>query len=163
MSLLRVSIIALAIVLGTTGLSCVQPASASDNFPRSSRIDPLSLSLSPHERIPIGIGLAHPDRYQMREIRLSGTVTAVQTEIITNRLICGRAHERTRITVEDESGQIETVDQGSCGRNPSALKAPMLKVGQQADFLVLIMIPTGPGAPDSSMEATIRFVDLARN
>lgn len=41
MSLLRVSIIALAIVLGTTGLSCVQPALASDNLPRSSRIGPL--------------------------------------------------------------------------------------------------------------------------
>lgn len=99
----------------------------------------------------------------MREIRLRGTVTAVQTEIITNRLICGRAHERTTIMVENESGQIEIVDQGACGRNISALKAPMLKVGQQADFLVLIMIPTSPGAPGSSMEATIRFVDLARD
>jgi hypothetical protein len=65
--------------------------------------------------------------------------------------------------VEDDSGQVESIDQGACGRNISALKVPMLKVGQQADSLVLIMIPTGPGAPGSSMEATIRFVDLARD
>ncbi len=78
-------------------------------------------------------------------------------------MICGRAHERTTVTVEDDSGQIEVIDQGACGRNISGLKAPMPKVGQQADFLVLIMIPTSPNAPSLSVEATIRFVDLVRD
>jgi hypothetical protein len=99
----------------------------------------------------------------MREIRLAGTVTAIQTETITNRLICGRAHERTTLMIEDDSGQIEVIDQGACGRNQSRLKAPMLQMGQQIDLLVQIIIPTGSGAPGSSVEATIRFVDLVRD
>jgi hypothetical protein len=49
-----------------------------------------------------------------------------------NRMICGRAYERTTVTVEADSGQIEVIDQGACGRNISGFKTPMLKVGQQA-------------------------------
>lgn len=43
------------------------------------------------------------------------------------------------------------------------LKATMLKVGQSIDLLVQILIPTGLGTPSSSMEATIRYIDLARD
>lgn len=99
----------------------------------------------------------------MREIRLTGTVSAIQTETITNRLICGRAHERTTLSVEDESGQIEVIDQGACGRNLSRLKAPTLQVGQQIDLLIQIIIPTGSGVSGSSLEAIIHFVDLVRD
>jgi hypothetical protein len=133
---------------------------ASDDLPRSSRVGPLRIPLTSYERIPIETVLAHPDRYQMREIRLIGTVMSIQTETITNRLICGRAHERTTLLVEDESGQIEIIDQGACGRNQSSLKAPMLKVGQQINLLVLINTPTRSDA--SAVEATIRFLDLVQ-
>lgn len=140
-----------------------QSEAASDDLPRSSRVGPLRIPLTSYERIPIGTVLAHPDRYQLREIRLTGTVAAIQTETITNRLICGRAHERTTITVEDESGQIQVIDQGACGRNLSRLKAPMLQVGQQIDVLIQMTIPTGSGVPGSSLEAIIHFVDLVRD
>lgn len=106
--------------------------------------------------------LAHPDRYQMRDIRITGTVLAMQTETITNRMICGLAHERTTLTVEDDSGQIEILDYGACGKNIGALKAPMLKTGQQINLLVRIMIPTSLGASSSSVETTIRYIDLVR-
>lgn len=99
----------------------------------------------------------------MREIRLSGTVSAIQTETITNRLICGRAHERTTLSVEDESGQIEVIDQGACGKNLSRLKAPTLKIGQQIDLLALIMLVTNAERSEPSLEVTIRFLDLARH
>ncbi len=159
--LLRMAL--LTIVFIVIGFLCIQREAATEDFPRSSRIGPFRIPLTSYERIPIGTLLAHPDRYQMREIRLTGTVTSIQTELITNRLICGRAHERTTLTVEDDSGRIEIVDQGACGRNISGLKAPMLKVGGQADFLVLIMIPTSPTPSGSALEATIRFVDLVRD
>ncbi|UVT15217.1 MAG: hypothetical protein H8K04_15560 [Nitrospira sp.] len=136
---------------------------ASDDLRQSSRVGALRIPLISYERIPIATVLAHPDRYQMREIRLTGIVTAIQTETVTNRLICGRAYERTTLTVEDDSGQIEIIDQGACGRNVSSLKAPMLEVGQQIDLLVLIVISASSTSAGSSVEATIRFLDLARN
>jgi hypothetical protein len=146
-----------------TGLVLQQSGAAFDDLRQSPRIGALRIPLTSYERIPIGTVVAHPDRYQLREIRLTGTVVAIQTETITNRLICGRAHERTALTVEDDSGQIEVIDQGACGRNQSRLKAPMLQVGQQIDLLVLIIIPTGSGTSSPSLEATIRFLDLARD
>ncbi len=163
MPFLRPSLIALVIVFMTIGLSSVQSGLASDNLPRSSRIGPLGLSLGSYEPIPIGTVLAHPDRYQMREIRLSGAVTAIQAEIITNRLICGRAHERTMLTVEDDSGTINVIDQGACGRNIGVLKAPMVKVGQQIDLLVLVMLVTDAERSEPSLEVTLRFLDIPRH
>ena len=98
----------------------------------------------------------------MREIRLAGALTSIQIETIMNRLLCGRVHERTTLMVEDKSGQIEVIDQGACGRNVSQLKAPMLKTGQPIDLLVQIMFPTNLISSGSSVEATIRYIDLAR-
>lgn len=136
---------------------------ASDESSLSSRVSSVRISVASHERIPIATMLAHPDRYQMKDIRIAGTVMAVQTETITNRLICGSAHERTTLTVEDDSGQIEVIDQGACGKNVGALKAPLLRAGQQVDLLVRVMIPTSVGTSSgSSVEATIRYISLAR-
>jgi len=145
----------------TTWMFFPHSEAASDDLRQSSRVGALRIPLVSYERIPIATILAHLDRYQMREIRLTGTVMTIQTETVTNRSICGRAHERTALTVEDDSGQIEIIDQGACGRNLSSLKAPMLKVGQQIDLLVLISIPASSGASSSSLEATIRFVEVS--
>lgn len=151
--------ICLPIFIVATWSQFPQSEAASDDLPRSSRVGPLRIPLTSYERIPIGTVLAHPDRYQLREIRLTGTVAAIQTETITNRLICGRAHERTTITVEDESGQIEVIDQGACGRNLSQLKAPTLRAGQQIDLLVLIMVARNADQSEPFLEVAIRFLD----
>ncbi|MDH4080791.1 MAG: hypothetical protein OEU68_13355 [Nitrospira sp.] len=148
----------LMVVLIATGMIWFDSVMASDELPRSY----LKIPLVSRERIPISRILAYPDQYQMREIRLTGTVTAIQVETVTNRFVCGRAHERTMLTVEDDTGKIEVIDQGACGKNVGALKALMVKAGQQIDLLVQIMIPTGLGTPSSSIEATIRYIDLAR-
>lgn len=152
----------LLITVAITWSPFLQPGMASDDLPRSSHIGPFRGLLTSYERIPIGTLLAHPDRYQMREIRLRGTVTAVQTEVITNRMVCGFAHERTTLTVEDDSGQIELVERGACGQNMGQLKAPMLQAGQQIDLLVLINIPTALSTLGLPVEATIRFIAPAR-
>lgn len=139
-----------------------QSGIAFDDFPYSSRVGPQRIPLTSYERIPIEKVSAHPDQYQMREIRLAGIVTAIQTEVVNNRLTCVLPHERTRLTVQDESGRIEVIDLGACGWNQSRLKAPMLKVGQHINLLVLINIPTSSGAASPSVEATIRYIDLPR-
>ncbi len=151
-----------SIVLILSGLIGLHSVLASDELSLPSRAGSMRISLPSHERILIATVLAHPDRYQMREIRLTGTIRAMQTEIITNRMICGSAHERTTLLIEDDSGQIEILDQGACGKNVGALKAPMLKTGQPIDLLVQIMLPTSLGSSGSSVEATIRYIDLVR-
>jgi hypothetical protein len=152
-----------SVVLILSGLIGLHSVLASDELSLPSRVSAVRMSVASYERIPINTLLARPDHYQMRDIRITGTVLAMQTEAITNRLICGRAHERTALTLEDDSGQIEILDLGACGKNVGALKAPMLKTGQRIDLLVQIMIPTSSGIPDSSVEATIRYIDLARD
>lgn len=135
---------------------------AADDLPRSSRIGPLGIPRFSYELVSIATLLAYPDRYQMRDIRLTGAITAVQTDIVTNRMVCGIAHERTVLTVEDSSGQIEVIDQGACGKNVSALKAPMVKVGEQIDLLVHIMVTKNPESREAVLETTIRFIDRVR-
>ncbi|MBI5672734.1 MAG: hypothetical protein HZC50_05635 [Nitrospirae bacterium] len=148
------------ILSGVIGLHSVL---AADEFTPSSQVSSVRISVASYERIPINRLLARPDHYQMREIRITGTVLAIQTEIIPNRMICGSAHERTTLLIEDDSGQIEILDQGACGKNVGALKAPMLKAGQQIHLLVRIMISTSLGASGSSVETTIRYIDLVRD
>jgi len=150
------------IIFILSGLIGLHSVLASDEFTPSSQVSSVRISVASYERIPISRLLARPDHYQMRDIRITGTVLAIQTETITNRLICGRAHERTALTLEDDSGQIEILDLGACGKNVGALKAPMLKAGQQIDLLVQIMIPTNASTPSLPVEATIRYINLAR-
>ncbi len=137
-------------------------ALASDERSRPSRVGSVRMSISTYERIPIATLLAHPDRYQMRDVRITGTILAIQTETVPNRMICGSPHERTALTLEDESGQIEVIDQGSCGKNVGAVKAPMMKAGEQVDLLVQIMVTKNPESRETLLETTIRFLDPVR-
>ncbi len=150
------------VILILSGMINLHPVLASDEFTPSSQVSSVRISVASYERIPINTLLARPDHYQMRDIRITGTVLAMQTETITNRMICGLAHERTTLTMEDDSGQIEILDQGACGKNVGALKAPTLKTGQRIDLLVQIMLSTSLSSSGSSVEATIRYIDLAR-
>ncbi len=138
------------------------PTVASDELSLPSRPSSVRISVTAYERIPIATLLAHPDRYQMRDIRIAGTVLAIQTETVTNRMICGSVHERTVLTLEDDSGQIEVIDRGACGKNMSTLKAPMIRAGEQIDLLALIMVTTTPESQETTAEATIRFLDRVR-
>ncbi|MBH0200739.1 MAG: hypothetical protein HP496_00150 [Nitrospira sp.] len=159
--LIRIGLRTVILILsGVIGLHAVL---AADELSLPSRVSAVKISVASYERIPIATILAHPDRYQMKEIRITGTVTATQTETIPNRMICGSPHERTTLMVEDDSGQIEIIDHGACGKNVGALKAPMLKTGQPIDLLVRIMIPTNLGSSGSSVEATIRYIAPARD
>ncbi len=152
----------LSITVTMTWSPFLQPGTASDDLPRSTRVGPLGTPRFSYEQVSIGTLLAYPDRYQMRDVRLTGTITAMQTEVVTNRMVCGLAHERTVLTVEDNSGQIEVIDQGACGKNLSTLKAPMIKVGEQVDLLVQVMMTKNPESREAVLETTIRFLDRVR-
>lgn len=146
------------IVLIANGMIWSQLTMASDELPRSY----LKIPLVSRERIPISRIFAYPDQYQMREIRLAGTVTAIQTEVVANPRICGRAHERTTLTLEDDSGRIEVIDRGACGKNMGVLKAPMLRVGEQIDLLVYILVRTNPESQETIPESSLLFMDRVR-
>ncbi|GKS64145.1 hypothetical protein YTPLAS72_14490 [Nitrospira sp.] len=148
----------LTVVLISTGVIWFDSVIASDELPRSY----LKIPLVSRERIPISRILAYPDQYQMREIRLTGTVTAIQIETITNRFVCGRAHERTTLTVEDDSGRIEVIDQGACGKNVGVLKTPILRVGEQIDLLVHILVRRNPSSQETTLESSLLFMDRVR-
>ncbi|MGB4068219.1 MAG: hypothetical protein WBK08_09335 [Nitrospira sp.] len=162
MTALRIRIGLRSVILILSGMINLHSVLASDELSLPSRVSSVRMSVASYERIPIGIMLAHPDRYQMRDIRITGTVLAIQTEIIPNRTICGSAHERTTLLIEDDSGQIEILDLGACEKNVGALKAPMLKTGQRIDLLVHISIPTSVGSSGSSVETTILYIDQPR-
>ncbi len=92
----------------------------------------------------------------------SAPITAAQTETITNRMTCGSAHERTMLLLADDSGPIEVIDQGACGKNVSALKTPIVKVGEQINLPVHIMVTKNPELREAVSETTIRFLDRVR-
>jgi hypothetical protein len=158
----RICIVLQTVILILSGFGGPYAALASDELSLPSRVGAVRMSIASHERIPIAGILAHPDRYQMRDLRITGTVIAIQTETIPNRMICGVAHEQTMLTLEDESGHIEVIDRGACGKNVGALKAPMLKAGQQVNLLVQMMIPPNTGTPGLSVETTIRYIEPVR-
>jgi hypothetical protein len=151
------------VILILSGLSGPYTGLASDELSLPSRVGAMRMSITSYERIPVATALTHPDRYQMRDVRITGTIIAIQTETVPNRMICGSPHERTTLTLEDDSGQIEVIDQGACGKNVGALKAPMLKAGQPINLLVQIMTPISPGRSGSSVEATIRYIEPVRD
>jgi len=152
----------LTVILMLSWVIGLQSALAFDDLRQSSRVAGPRISLTSYERIPIASLLAHPDRYQMRDVRITGTILAIQTDTVPNRMICGSPHERTTLTLEDESGQIEVIDQGACGKNVGALKAPMVKTGEQVDLLVQIIVTKNPESGETLSETTIRFLDRVR-
>ncbi len=156
----RIGLRSLILILSV--LITTHSAFAADERSLPYRVGSVRMSISTYERIPIATLLAHPDRYQMRDVRITGTILAIQTETVPNRMICGSPHERTALTLEDESGQIEVIDQGSCGKNVGAVKAPMMKAGEQVDLLVQIMVTKNPESRETLLETTIRFLDPVR-
>jgi hypothetical protein len=107
---------------------------ALDPLPRSPRVGSLRIPLHSYNRVPISKLLSDPTSYHLREIRIAGTIRTVQTEVLTRG--CGVPYELTIISLEDDSGLVEVLDKGACGRNGSPVRAPMLAPGDRVDLLV---------------------------
>ena len=123
-------------MIGALILGGPESSFALDPLPRSPRVGTAQLPLGSYERIPVGKLLSNPTSYHLHEIRVAGTVRIVQTQIKTRG--CVGPYELTVISLEDESGVVDVLDQGACGRNTSAVRAPMLTAGDHVDLLVRV-------------------------
>jgi hypothetical protein len=76
---------------------------------------------------------------------------------------CGKPYELTVISLEDESGVVDILDQGACGRNTSAIQAPMLAAGDRVDMLVQVVGGTRTDEPGASPEVFVLWIDWAQD
>lgn len=120
------------LTVGDTGSSY-----ALDPLPRSPQVGSLRIPLLSYNRVPIESLLSNISNYHLREIRIAGTVRAIKTHIMTRG--CGKNYELTVISLEDESGAIDILDQGACGRDTSPVRAPALAIGDRVEMLIHIV------------------------
>jgi hypothetical protein len=136
-------------------------AIALDPPPRSPRVGSLRIPLLSYNRVLISKLFSDPASYHLREIRIAGTVRTIQTRVMTQG--CGKPYELTVISLEDESGVVDVLDQGACGRNTSVLRAPMLAVGDRVDLLVHVVGGTKTDESGVSPEVIVLWIDRAQD
>ena len=156
----RVTLISFAMIV-TLIAGSSELAVALDPLPRSPRVGSLRIPLLSYNRVPISKLLSDPTSYHLREVRIAGTVRIIQTRVMTQG--CGVPYELTIISLEDESGQVEVLDRGACGRNRSAVRAPMLAVGDRVDLLVHVVGGTKTDESEVSPEVFVLWIDRAQD
>jgi hypothetical protein len=146
-------------MIGTLMVGSPQSSFALDPPPRSPRVGSLRIPLLSYNHVPITKLLSDPTSYHLREIRVAGTVRAIETQLMTRG--CGVPYELTTISLEDESGLVDILDKGACGRNTSMVRAPMLAPGDRVDLLVHVAGETeGLGG---SVEVFALWIERARD
>ena len=120
----------------------------------------MRIPLLSYNRVPISKLLSNPTSYHLREIRIAGTIRTVETQVMTRG--CGKPYELTVISLEDESGVVDVLDQGACGRNTSVLRAPMLAPDDRVDLLVHVIGGTKTDEPGTSLEVFVLWIDRAQ-
>ena len=148
-------------MIGTLMAGGPESSFALDPLPRSPRVGSLRIPLLSYNRVPISKLLSNPTNYHLREIRITGTVRTVETQLMTRG--CGKPYELTVISLEDESGAVDVLDQGACGRNTSALRAPKLAAGDRVDLLVEVIGGTKTDEPGVSPEVFVLWIDRAQD
>jgi len=148
-------------MIGTLMVRGPESSFALDPLPRSPRVGSLRIPLLSYNRVPISKLLSNPTSYHLQEIRIAGTVRTVETQLITRG--CGKPYELTVISLEDESGVVDIFDQGACGRNTSAVRAPTLAAGDRVDLLVHVIGGTRTDEPGASPEVFMLWIDRAQD
>jgi len=146
-------------MIGTLMVGDPESSFALDPLPRSPRVGSLQIPLHSYNRVPISKLLSDPASYHLHEIRMAGTVRTVETQFMTRG--CGKPYELTVISLEDESGVVDVLDQGACGRNTSAVRAPMLAGGDRVDMLVQVV--GGTDGLGDSLEVSARWIERAQD
>ena len=146
---------------GTLIVGAPESSFALDPLPRSPRVGSAQIPLGSYERIPIGKLLSNPTSYHLHEIRIAGTVRIVQTQIMTRG--CVGPYELTVISLEDESGVVDVLDQGACGRNTSTIRATMLVSGDHVDLLVRVFGATKTDGLGGSLEVFVLWIERAQD
>ena len=76
---------------------------------------------------------------------------------------CGVPYELTILSLEDESGSVNVIDKGACGRNRSPVRAPMLAPGNRVDLLVQVVGGTKTDESGASPEVFVLWIDRAQD
>jgi hypothetical protein len=133
-------------MLGTFMVGIPQSSFALDPLPRSPRVGSLRTPLLSYNRVPISALLSDSASYHLREIRIAGIVRTVETQLMTRG--CGKPYELTMLSLEDDSGVVDVIDQGACGKNTGVVRAPTLAAGDRVELLVHVIGKTDrPGSP----------------
>lgn len=148
-------------MIGTLMAGGPESSFALDPLSRSPRVGSLRIPLLSYNRVPISKLLSNPTSYHLQEIRIAGTVRTVETQLITRG--CGKPYELTVISLEDESGVVDILDQGACGRNTSAVRAPTLAAGDRVDLLVHVIGGTRTDEPGASPQVFMLWIDRAQD
>lgn len=146
-------------IIGTLTIGNTQLSFAADPLPRSPRVGSLGIPLLSYNRVPISKILSDSASYHLREIRIAGTVRTVQTDVLTRG--CGVPYELTIISLEDDSGLVEILDKGACGRNRSQVRAPMLAPGDRVNLLVHVV--GGMDRLGGSLEVFALWIERAQD
>lgn len=146
-------------MLGTLMVGGPQSSFALDPLPRSPRVGSLRIPLLSYNRVPISKLRSDPTNYHLREIRIAGTVRAVETQLMTRG--CGKPYELTVFSLEDESGVMDVIDQGACGRNTGTVRAPTLAAGDRVDLLVHVV--GGTNGLGASLEAFALWIERTQD
>ena len=147
--------------IGTLIVGGPESSFALDPLPRSPRVGSAQIPLGSYERIPIGKLLSNSTSYHLHETRIAGTVRTVQTQIKTRG--CVGPYELTVISLQDESGVVDVLDQGACGRNTSTVRAPMLTAGDHVDLLVRVYGVTETNGIGSSLEVFVLWIERVQD
>ena len=148
-------------VTGALTIGGSQSSFALDPLPRSPRVGSLRIPLHSYNRVPISKLFSDPTDYHLREVRIAGTIRTVQTQVVTRG--CGVPYELTILSLEDESGLVEVLDKGACGRNRSAVRAPMLAIGDRIDLLVQVIEGTKPDESAASPEIFVLWIEWTQD
>lgn len=148
-------------VIGTLTVVTLQSSFAADPLPRSPRVGSLRIPLLSYNRVPISKLFSDPTNYHLREVRIAGTIRTVQTQVVTRG--CGVPYELTTLSLEDESGLVDVFDKGACGRNRSAVRAPMLAPGDRIDLLVQVIEGTKTDEPAASPEIFVLWIEWTQD
>lgn len=124
-------------MLGTLMVGSLQSSFALDPLPRSPRVGSLRIPLLSYNRVPISALLSDSASYHLREIRIAGIVRTVETQLMSRG--CGKPYELTVFSLEDESGMVDVIDQGACGKNTGVVRAPTLAAGERVELLVHVI------------------------
>ena len=146
-------------MIGTLMVGDPESSFALDSLPRSPRVGSLRIPLLSYNRVPISKLLSNPTSYHLREVRIAGTVRTIETQLMTRG--CSKPYELTVISLEDESGVVDVLDQGACGRNTSAVRAPTLAAGDRVDLLVHVV--GGIDGLGGSLEAFALWIERAQD
>jgi hypothetical protein len=121
----------------------------------------LRIPLLSYNRVPISKLFSDPTSYHLREVRIAGIIRTAQTQVTTRG--CGVPYELTIISLEDESGLVGVLDKGVCGRNRSAIRAPMLAPGDRIDLLVQVIGGAKTDEPGVSPEVFVLWIEQTQH